>query len=201
MRMLLGLLVLIALGGCVSVAKVESGDRAVGERMAVTLEGAWNKVSWPNQGPAEIWTMEGTPVDQLLLYSGIKNDQVVHAEPAGAANAQRKSFRFRSNMQPDDIVSMFEGMLTRDGSRFKLAKLEPTPFGGLKGFRFDFDLTRKIDNVQLKGMGYGVVSKDELFAIVYMAPQLAFFPRHVAKVEQIGRSARIREGPAVAKAQ
>jgi hypothetical protein len=26
------------------------------------------------------------------------------------------------------------------------------------------------------------------------------FPRHVAKVEQIGRSARIREGPAVAKA-
>ena len=59
---------------------------------------------------------------------------------------------------------------------------------------------RKIDNVQLTGIGYGVVSRSELFAIVYMAPQLAFFARHVAKVEQIGRSARIREGPAVAKA-
>jgi len=202
MRVVLALLLLLALAGCVSVAKVETGEHAVGERMSITLDSAWNKLNLPNGGPAETWTMEGLPVDQLLVYSGIKNDQMIHAEPrATGAGATPKSFRFRSNMQPDEIVAMFEGMLTRDGSRFTLVKLEPAPFGGLKGFRFEFSLIRKIDNVQLSGLGYGAVSKGELFAVLYMAPRLAFYARHVAHVEALCRSARIREGAAVAKAQ
>lgn len=96
-------------------------------------------------------------------------------------------------MQPVEIATLFEGMLTRGGSRFKLVKLEPVTFGGIKGFRFDYSLTRKVDNVQLSGLGYGAVSKGELFAIIYMAPQLAFFPRHVARVDQLSHSARIKD--------
>jgi hypothetical protein len=132
--------------------------------------------------------MEGLPLDQLLVYSGIKNEQLIHAE----GPASRKNFAFRSTMQPDEIVAMFEGMLTRDGSSFKLVKLGPASFGGAKGFRFEFALTRRVDNVQLSGMGYGTVSNGELFAIVYQAPRLAFFPRHQPRVEQIARSARIK---------
>jgi len=202
MRIILALLLLLALAGCVSVAKVETGEHTIGERMTLTLDSAWNKINLPNGGPAETWTMEGIPVDQLLIYSGIKNDQLIHAEPRSTGSGSTpKSFRFRSNMQPDEIVTLFEGMLTRDGSRFTLTKLEPAPFGGLKGFRFEYSLIRKIDNVQLSGVGYGAVSKGELFAIIYMAPRLAFFPRHVARVEQLCRNARIRDGAAVAKAQ
>ena len=40
------------------------------------------------------------------------------------------------------------------------------------------------------GVGYGTVSKGELFALLYAAPRLGFFPRHKDKVEQIARSAR-----------
>jgi hypothetical protein len=95
-------------------------------------------------------------------------------------------------MQPDDIVGMFESMLTRDGSTFKLDKLEPWTFGGEKGFRFEFTFTRKIDGVVNSGIGYGTVSKGELFALLYAAPRLGFFPRHKDKVEQIARSARLK---------
>ncbi len=185
-------LLLLGLSGCVAVAKVETGDRAIGDRMTVKLDGAWNHVNAPGMGPAETWTMEGLPVDQLLLYSGVKDGQAIHAEQGGGGTS-RKSFSFRSTMQPDEIVTMFEGMLTRDGSSFKLLKLEPTPFGGLKGFRFDYSLIRKVDNVRLSGMGFGTVSKGELFAIVYMAPRLAFFSRHAPRVEQISQSARVKE--------
>src|SRR5438046_464212 len=166
----------VVLAGCAApVTKVESGERGLGERMLVSLDDLWNKVSEPDMETAEVWTMEGRPVDQLLIYSGIKNEQVIHATAMGA---NRKDFAFRSGMQPDEIVAMFEGMLTRDGSTFKLVKLAPADFGGAKGFRFEYALTRKIDNVQLSGLGFGTVSNGELFALLYQAPRLAFFPRH-----------------------
>lgn len=192
MKIILVVLLVLAFSGCVSVAKVETGERAIGERMVVTLDSAWNHISGPGIGPGETWTMEGLPVDQLLIYAGIRDGQAIHAERTAGSGSQ-KSFSFRSGMQPDEIAAMFEGMLTRDGSRFKLEKLEPASFGGSKGLRFQYSLTRKIDNVQLSGIGYSRVSKGELFAIVYMAPRLVFFPRHVAKAEQISRSARVRE--------
>ena len=182
---------LLAFAGCVSVAKVETGERSIGERLVVTIDGPWNHVESPLLGPAQTWTMEGLPVDQLLVYSGIKNEQVVHAESPGAGDT-RKRFAFRANMQPDQIVAMFEGMLTRDGSKFDLAKLEPMTFGGQKGFRFEYSLIRRADNVRLSGVGFGAVSKGELFAILYLAPRLTFFDRQKARVELMAKSARIK---------
>jgi len=180
----------LALAGCVAMAKVDSGDRAVGDRLAVNIEGAWNHLQAPGLGPAQTWTREGLTVDQLLLYSGIKDGELVHAS---ANSGKQKDFAFRAGMMPDEVVAMFEGMLTRDGSSFKLIRLEPSPFGGRKGFRFDYVLTRKVDNVVLSGMGWGVVSKGELFAIVYMAPRLVFFKRHAAQVEKIALSAKVKD--------
>ena len=191
MRRIVCLLLLSVLAGCVSIAKVEKGDRAVGSRMIVAIEGPWNHVDAPGTGPAETWTMEGLPVDQLLLYSGLKDGEAIHSTSRGGANAKR--FSFRANMEPTEIVALFEGMFTRDGSRFKLTRLAPVEFAGHKGFRFDYALTRKVDNVQLLGMGYGTVSKGELFAIVYMAPQLAFFARHKNRVEHMAGAARLKQ--------
>ena len=188
MKKVLAALALCTLCACASVSKVESGSQNIGERMSVHLEGAWNHVSAPGMGPAQTWTMEGLPVDQLLVYSGLKDGDAVHA---GASSSQ-KSFNFRSSMQPDEIVGLFEGMLTRDGSQFKLVKLEPAAFGGGKGFRFEYALTRKADNVVLAGVGYGTVSKGELFALLYLAPRLTFFARHKDRVEQIARSAQVK---------
>ncbi len=191
MRNLLLIVVVSLLAGCVSMSKVDSGEQKIGDRMSVTLDGPWNRINAPGLGPAEIWTMEGMPVDQLLIYSGIKNEQIVHAARTGTGAP--KNFAFRSNMLPDDIAAMFEGMLTRDGSRYKLEKLEPVTFGGVKGLRFEYSLTRKIDSVLLIGVGYAAVSKGELFSILYAAPKLTFYPRHIARVEQITKSARIKE--------
>ena len=188
MRKLLIAITVVVLSGCATVNKIESGDQNVGERMSLHLEGAWNHVTAPGLGPAQVWTMEGLPVDQLLIYSGLRDGDAVHP----AAQSGQKSFTFRSSMQPDEIVGLFEGMLTRDGSQFKLVKLEPAAFGGGKGFRFEYTLTRKADNVVLSGLGYSTVSKGELFALMYLAPRLTFFSRHQGRVEQIARSARVK---------
>jgi hypothetical protein len=191
-RIFAAALAFVALTGCVSVSKVETGDRTVGDRLALSLKGAWNQVSEPGSGPAQTWTMEGLPIDRLLIYSGLKHGEAIHPAPA-LFDRDRKTFSFRTGMQADEIAALFEGWLTRDGSSYKLLKLEPSEFGGQKGFRFEYALTRRIDNVQLSGVGYGAVSKGELFAIVYMAPRLAFFARHAPTVEQIARTARVKE--------
>jgi hypothetical protein len=189
MKTLLAILALALLAGCAApVAKVESGEKEIGPRLVVHLEGAWNHMT--GAGPAQTWTMEGLPVDQLLIYSGVKDGEAVHR--TSGPGARGTTFSFRSSMQPDEIVSMFEGMLTRDGSSFKLARLEPMSFGGEKGLRFEYALTRKVDNAQLSGVGYAAVSKGELFAILYMAPRLTFFSRHKERVEAMARSARLK---------
>lgn len=186
------LMLALTLTGCVSVDKVSTGAQTLGDRMSVQIEGPWNRINAPNMGPAQIWTMEGLAVDQMLLYAGLADGSVIHAT-AHEANEKRKPFNFRSTMQPDEIVSMFEGMLTRDGSRFTLIKLEPSGFGAGKGFRFEFQLVRKVNNLTVSGVGYGAVSKGELFAILYFAPRMTFYPRHIANVEKIISSARIKE--------
>lgn len=185
MRSLVLSLVLLLAAGCATVNKIESGERKVGERLVIHLEGAWNHVDAPGIGPAQIWTMEGMPIDQLLIYSGLKDGEAIHA-----AGGRGKTFAFRASMQPDEIVSLFEGMLTRDGSSFRLARLEPVEFGE-RGFRFEYSLVRKVDNVELSGLGYGTVSKGQLFVLLYTAPRLTFFPRHRGRVEQMVRSARL----------
>jgi hypothetical protein len=187
----LAALALVLLAGCVSVSKVETGENAVGERFTVTLAGAWNHINAPGLGPAQVWTMEGLAVDQMLLYSGLKDGEAIHA-PYRGPGPDRKSFEFHSKMQPHEIAALFEGMLSRDGSTFKLLKLEPASFGGARGFRFEYALVRKVDNVQLSGVGYGAVDRGELFALVYMAPRLAFFGRYAPTVEAIAKSARIK---------
>lgn len=190
MRRLIIVVCLLTLAGCAGITKVEKGDREIGDRLTIKLEGSWNHLKAPGLGPAQNWTMEGLPIDQLLIYSGIKDGELIHAS---GSRGKQKDFAFRSSMQPDEIVAMFEGMLTRNGSSFELTKLDLSPFGGLKGFRFDYTLIRKVDNVVLMGVGWGAVSKGELFAILYMAPRLAFFARHAPQVESMAMNAKIRE--------
>lgn len=154
------------------------------------MQMGWNHLDFPGIKPAQVWTMEGIAVDELLIYSGIKDGQMMHAE--GAAGGKQQNFVFRSTMQTEAIVAMLEGVMSRDNSVFKLTRLEPYRFGGRQGFRFEYERIRKVDNVQLLGVGFGAVDRGELFALVYHAPRLTFFPRHRTQVEAMAKAAVIR---------
>ena len=183
---------LLWLAGCVTPptpVKPESGEQLVGDRLTITLDGSWNHIIAGPAQPADHWTMEGLPIDDLQIYSGIKDGQAIHPVVRGSS---AKPMVFHSTMQPDEIVSLFEGMLTRDGSTFQLVKSEPATFGGIKGYHFEFKVVRKVDSVELSGLGYGAVSNGELFSIVYTAPRMTFFGRYQARVEGIAQGARIK---------
>lgn len=188
MKRILLFILFAALAGCASVRKVESGTNMVGTRMQVTIEGPWNHLDFPGIKPAQVWTMEGITVDELMIYSGIRDGEQMHP-PGGPKSAVAT---FRKDLSIEKLVSMFEATLSRDGSTVKLTKVQPIDFGGEKGVRFEYERIRKFDNVQQLGFGYAAISNDELFALVYQAPRLTFFPRHRERVEQIARSVAIK---------
>ncbi|MFZ6643225.1 hypothetical protein ACO0LL_26125 [Undibacterium sp. TC4M20W] len=181
----------LALSACVTTTKVESGTRLIGDKLNLTLEGAWNQVSASGMnGPhRDTWTMEGLPVDKLLVYSGLRDGEPVH--PPEESNKDKKVFAFKPGMQNEQIIALFEGALTRDSSTFKLLKMEPSQFGGTKGFHFEFSLLRKLDNLEILGSADVSVVNGQLYAIMYQAPKLVFYPRHIERVKRIVQSARI----------
>ncbi|MCV2357486.1 hypothetical protein LNV08_00695 [Paucibacter sp. TC2R-5] len=180
----------LVLSGCAAVSKVSTGDALVGDRMALKLDTSWNQFERGLGNDTPTWTVEGVTIDALQFYVGIKDGQPIAKLPDAAKN--QKPLNFKSSMQAADVVALYQAMLTRDGSSFELVKLEPAEFLGGKGFRFEYALNRKVDDVPMRGLAYGTVQKGELFVIHYSAPRLVFFPRYQARVETLARGAKLK---------
>jgi hypothetical protein len=195
MKKILIVLVLAFLSGCMSITKVE-GEQVVNNRMAVKVTDAWNKVSAPGtQQPFDMWTQEGLTLDHLRLWAAIKPGQALLVRPAGSVPVGQKAARvptYQSGMPLDQLVNLFEVLYSADGSMVSMTKVEPAVFAGEKGVRFEFSVTRKGDDVQLKGVGWLSQRKDELYAATFLAPKLAFFPRLLPKAESVVRTAQIK---------
>jgi len=189
-RLSMAALVLL-LGACAApVTKVSTGDALVGNRLAVKVDTAWNQFSHGLTDNTPTWTIEGITIDALQFYPGIKDGQPIASTPNNAKGVA--PLTFKASMQPADIVALYQSLLTRDGSSFTLDKLEPTDFLGGKGFRFEYSLNRKIDDVPMRGLAYGTVRNGELFVIVYSAPRLVFFPRYQGRVENLVRNVQLK---------
>lgn len=175
----------VFLAACAGFTKIGPGPVSIGAKMTVALDGAWNKFEGAGLAPAELWTREGLPLDVLVFYPGLKDGSAL------GEMRQRKEKevpRFKSAMQPHDIVELYEAFITAGGSSFKLDRLAPDTFVGVPGFRFDFTLSRKGDEVVFSGVGFGAVRGGELYLMVYRAPRLHYFPKYLPSIEAIARS-------------
>lgn len=181
----------LTLAACASpVTKVATGDAVVGNRLLVKVDAAWNQFGHGLTDNTPTWTIEGITIDALQFYPGIKDGQPIANTPSNAKGVA--PLTFKAGMQPADIVSLYQSLLTRDGSSFTLDKLEPADFLGGKGFRFEYSLNRKVDDVPMRGLAYGAIRDGELFVIVYSAPRLVFFARYQGRVEQLVRQAQLK---------
>ena len=158
--------------------------------MAVTIDSSWNQFNPAHPTPSTLWTIDGITVDSLRFYAGLKDGEVIEPNTVHAKDA--RPLMFKSSMHPDEIVALYQGLYSRDGSAFMLDKLEPAEFVGAKGFRFQYTVVRKLDDVKLSGIAWVAVREGQLYAMTYTAPRLAFFPRYAPRVEQIAKSARLK---------
>jgi hypothetical protein len=188
-RSALALCVAAALVGCAQLTHVASGNVTIKQRMVVTVDQPWNQFQRVGTDPTPTWTQEGLRVDELRFYVALKDGELIAPTPAEPKG--QKPLAFKSSMQTNDILALFESLYSRGGSSFALEKVTPATFLGQPGFSFEFSSIRKSDEVRLRGVGWGTVRSGELYAITYTAPRLAFFPRGTPGVEAIAKSARL----------
>jgi hypothetical protein len=194
------LLLALSLAACTTVARME-GDQIVNERLLVHVSSAWNKVSDPWEvTPYDTWTQEGLPLDHLRFWGGLHPGQPLMVKLAVFSRAEdAKEPRvpsFRQGLTPEKLVSLFEELYATAGT-VTITKVEPTLFAGLKGVRFEFDLARRRDDLNMRGVGWLSVREDpvygqELYAATFVAPKLAFYPRLLPRVEEVVKTARIK---------
>ena len=191
MKKVILILLVGLLSSCANVVKVESGEFKVSEHMSLTLTGAWNQLKAPSLKPAIVWSMEGVTVDQLLIYSDIKEGDTL--VPNGLFDSEKnKKFIFHSTMDFSQIASLFEAKFTADGSIFNLDKIEPKVISKQKGVKLEFSVIRKTDNVKMQGLAYCVVFNNQLYALIYQAPKLTFFKLYQEDVEKMASTIIVR---------
>jgi hypothetical protein len=195
MKKFFAVLLVLSLVACTSIVKVD-GEQTIRNRMSLKLADAWNKVQLPNdRQPFDVWTQEGLTVDTLRFWAAVPHRGELVRAPSGSVPQGGKATRvptFVTGMEPDQLVNLFETMYSSDGSSVTINKVEPTIFAGEKGIRFEFSVLRKSDDVQLLGIGWVAVKKDELFAATFLAPKLSFFSRLRGKAESVVKSAQIK---------
>jgi hypothetical protein len=178
------------LGGCANLTKVDVGEAVVKDNFVVKVDSAWNQFSSLMGSKAINWTKDGLYVDRLQFYVGVADGEEIEGKLNGAK--EQRPLTFKASMPPHEIAQVFQNVLTRDGSTFTLGKLDPTTFLGGSGFRMEYSLIRKGDDVQMKGFAYGAVRNNKLYLLHFTAPRLAFFGRNAAAVEQMAQSARLK---------
>jgi hypothetical protein len=191
MKRIASLLIVAALlAGCAAAVKVGQGEAIVGDRLSVPSDSAWNQLAGRFSGTnsAAVWTTEGVAIDQVNFYVGVKDGEAL----AATAGKEQRPLNFKSAMQGHEIVALFEAVHTRDGSAYKLERLDAVTFLGQRGWRAQFTLVRKIDDVKLTGSLWATVRDGQLYAMTFAAPSLVFYPRLAPKVEQFAAAARIK---------
>ena len=180
---------LLASGCAAPLARITTGDAVVAQRLRLRLDGNWNQLRQGMVPTATTWTVEGSGVDTLSFFIGIRDGSALAPPLPGAKDA--RPLLFRASMPPHEVVALMQTLLTRDGSAYTPGRLEPVDFLGTRGFRAEYQLVRKRDDVRMAGLLYGAVRGDELFLIHYTAPRLGFYPRYAGQIDAMARGARL----------
>lgn len=156
------------------------------QAMAVTPRQAWNRAARPAHLPriAEVWTMDGLPLNALTFFGGIEPGKRLFSRSAVSDDQQLPVFR--ADMQPQEVVEFVETSLrvTFGTTQFAVTDLKPARFAGQPGFQFDY-LTVDSDEVRRRGRAAGTVAGGKLYLIVFEAAATYYFDRHIAEVDHI----------------
>lgn len=189
-------LAFIALSACVNYGLVSPGRTTVRSALSVEPGIAWNKRREvmliedeivPDNPAVEVWTQDGTGVDQLVFYAGVEDGQALMRGRIGRAMP-----RFHKDMSGLEVAELFQAALVAglEASEVELKELQPTDFAGAAGFRFRIGFLLD-DEVEREATAIGTVSGGKLYMIAWVGTRLFHHDHYLPEFEKIAASAQI----------
>ncbi len=147
-------------------------------------EGAeWQRWSSRPSPDGEIWTKDGTKLNELSFFAGIRNGETLYYGGYGEDGPPK----FSKKMLPTDLVDFFEksNRLLMQTSLFKVDEVKPVKFAGQKATRFTYHYTPEGSQVSRKGEGIAAIIKERLYLVNFTAPETYFFDRDIGEVRKM----------------
>jgi hypothetical protein len=158
--------------------------RVANSTMKVTPSVDWNQWSARPSDKGEIWTLDGTALNELTFFARITNGNPIYWEKDGFNQPLPV---FRKDMLPTDLVELFEvsNRTLLQSSLFKIENVEPAKLGGYDAVRFRYSYENQSDGLTRLGEGVASNVDGKFYMINFVAPKLHYFDRDVAKFRQI----------------
>jgi hypothetical protein len=186
-KTLTALLFLLLLAACASPGGIlqHAGSADVFD-MRVDTSLDWSRIKGARN---ELWTIDGTALNSLSIFSGIKPGEHVFLM------AREKKSRpdgpwFRTGMRPDEIRDVvLDALRGQNWSNVSADNLRPQRYGDADGLRFELELTNP-DGLVYKGSVAAVERSSKLTLLVWKAPAEYYAGRDAEAVGKMFDSLR-----------
>lgn len=184
------LLILILLGACVSPGGQlqQAGSTATVFDMQVTSDLNWARIKGPRQ---ELWTIDGTSLNSLAIYSGIKPNE--HVFLLGREKKSNPNGPwYRTGLRADELRDVIiDGLKGQGWVNVAASNFRPHDFAGKQGIRFDLSLTNP-DGLIYRGSVAAIENGGKLNMLFWKAPAEYYAPRDVSSVSSMLDGVRIQ---------
>lgn len=191
------LAVMLAVNACQPYTLVQTGQPVlVADSLTVTPSIDWSRHLIGN---AEIWTVDGPLLEDLTFFTNVdKGDPLAPTSfwirIGMPYQKEGKMPTFDPAMNALEIADLVRETYTRNGQlNFTYTGLTPQPFGGNKGFRFDFTFTT-VEGLNKQGMAIGALVNKKLHIAIYTGAQEHYFEKYKSAVETLLNSLKIQQG-------
>jgi hypothetical protein len=152
--------------------------------MTVTPTQDWNRWSARPSKKGEIWTLDGTTLNELSFFARIDNGEPIYRE------LNKKDMplpKFKSDMLPTDLVELFEASnrIVLQTPLFTLDTVEPAKLGGHNAVRFSYHYAVEGDQLNRKGEGVAANVDGKLYLVNFVAPEIYYYDRDIASFRNL----------------
>lgn len=180
------LLACLMLMGC-ALQSMDGGEIAsVGNGVTVRAEPGYAQI---HLATMRYWTRNGTGLDELGFYTGIKEGQPLFRVP-GLRIGDMPVYRAR--MTPNDIQDLvIASLVKKKMQNVRASALRPCPFGSAQGFCFDLTLANE-EGLEMRGRAIAAARGGVLDLMVFTAPAEFYFAQGSAAVDRIFASIQVK---------
>lgn len=165
---------------------VDSGKtrKVANSRLAVTPAGDWNRSSQRPTRRSEVWTKDGTQLDELDFFAAIPKGKPLFKE---SDKKKAPLPKFDPAMLPTDIVEWFENsaQIVLGGALFEVTEVRPAKLAGFDGVHFAYSYSTQGDNLERRGEVRAAVIAGKLYLINFDAAKIHYFDAHIAEVRAL----------------